>query len=82
MNLAGLICPCCSSKNIHTDPEWWCYCVDCGAMPNEDGYSTEFNAVRAFKNFMKDYTPERYPNAPFIHPPAPAGTAEKAKELK
>lgn len=49
--MLNLKCPKCKNSDIGVEGEWLVFCRDCGFMPNEQGYSTKSNAVRAFRKW-------------------------------
>jgi len=45
-------CPKCGAKSeIGEEGEYFLFCGPCGWMPNEKGYSTRANAVRAWQRW-------------------------------
>ena len=82
---SDLKCPRCESESITWEGEWFVFCLECGAMPNEEGYETRANAVSAFRRMMargwsveaeRCYNKDRNgdPVIPWV--PAAAGTTE------
>ena len=46
-------CPRCNVFDTCTDGEYFLFCLQCGWMPNEDGYSSRAHAARAWQNAVR-----------------------------